>query len=142
MKKTEGVGALLGMLANQHGAYTPKQRGKAAADLAILATTTGVNGMDEQTKGDVKDRLRQWIELCEQSQTTGEATDIMQSAIDKIAYLETEHGDPMIEWMSAESLEMHIVRLKQQLSERAMVISTQKARIAELEQQVEQLEAD
>lgn len=83
--------------------------------------------MREPTK-EIKQRLTEWIHLCEQSMATGYATELMQEAINRIAYLESEKGDPMVEWMSAESLEMHIVRLKQNLSEQAM-------RVAQLQQE-------
>lgn len=83
--------------------------------------------MREPTK-EIKQRLTEWIHLCEQSMATDYATELMQEAINRIAYLESEKGDPMVEWMSAESLEMHIVRLKQNLSEQAM-------RVAQLQQE-------
>lgn len=81
-----------------------------------------------ETTGEIKQRLAEWIHLCEQSMATGYATELMQEAINRIDYLESEKGDPMVEWMSAESLEMHIVRLKQNLREQAM-------RIAQLQQE-------
>lgn len=44
----------------------------------------------KHTDGDAKSRLQQWIHLCEQSNATGEATEIMDAAIARIEALEAQ----------------------------------------------------
>ena len=52
----------------------------------------------KHTDGDAKNRLQQWIHLCEQSNATGEATEIMEEAIARIEALEAQLAER--EWTS------------------------------------------
>lgn len=59
--------------------------------------------MSNQTRGVIRERIRQWVHLCEQANALGEATEIMAEAAEEILELEvlcysySDHNEALCE---------------------------------------------